>query len=629
MAPKRRDDNEQSKMTRIAVVNPDRCRPKKCALECKRCCPVNQQGKLCIEVEKDKKTSTISEELCIGCGLCVKRCPYNAIDILNLPSNLESQVVHRYGQNSFKLHRLPLPRPGQVLGLIGANGTGKSTALSILKGKTKPNLGNYKNEPTWEDIIKYFRGSEHQAYFQHILQETVKAIIKPQFVDQIPKALKGTIREQLKKLDERNMADHYAKELDLVHILDNNIETLSGGELQRFTIAMICVQQGNVLMFDEPSSYLDVRQRLTAASVIRKLLVHDNYVIAVEHDLSVVDFMSDYVSVLYGRPNTYGIVTMPYGVREGINVFLEGYVPTENLRFREEKLDFHLTADMDEIVKKTARFSYPKMTKQLGQFKLSIDAGDFNESEIIVLLGENGCGKTTFIRMLAGFEKSDNGESAPQMTVSYKPQKIAPKFEGPVKDLLQSKIFASLSHPQFVTDVLRPLNMEELYEVDVQHLSGGQRQRVALTLALGTPAHIYLIDEPSAYLDSDQRIIAAKVIKRYIMHTKKTAFVVEHDFIMATYLADRVVVYDGQPGVDSHARAPSSLMDGMNSFLKSLNITFRRDPDNFRPRINKLESQKDQKQKVAGSYFYMTEPIKDATGKIIKKKKGDEDDDSD
>ena len=622
MPPKRRDDNEQAKMTRVAVVNPDRCKPKKCAFECKRCCPVNQQGKLCIEVDKTSKTSQLSEELCIGCGLCVKRCPYQAIDILNLPSNLESQVIHRYGANSFKLHRLPLPRPGQVLGLVGANGTGKSTALNILKGKVKPNLGHYKNEPTWEDVIKHFRGSEHQAYFQHILQETVKAIIKPQFVDQVPKAVKGKVGDQLKKYDERDMAEHYAEALDLKHILNNDIATLSGGELQRFTIAMICVQKGNVLMFDEPSSYLDVRQRLTAATVIRKLLTHDNYVICVEHDLSVVDFMSDFVSVLYGRPNTYGIVTMPYGVREGINVFLEGFVPTENLRFREEKLDFHLTADMDEVVKRVARYEYPDMCKTLGSFKLTIDAGDFDDSEIVVLLGENGCGKTTFIRMLAGFEKSDNGATLPQLAVSYKPQKIAPKFEGPVKDLLQSKIFPSLSHPQFVTDVLKPLNIEELYDVDVQHLSGGQRQRVALTLALGTPANIYLIDEPSAYLDSDQRIIASKVIKRYIMHTKKTAFVVEHDFIMATYLADRVVVYDGIPGVDSHARAPTSLMEGMNKFLKSLSITFRRDPDNFRPRINKLDSQKDQKQKASGNYFYMAEPLKDAKGNLIKAGKG-------
>ncbi len=139
----------------------------------------------------------------------------------------------------------------------------------------------------------------------------------------------------------------------------------------------------------------------------------------------------------------------------------------------------------------------------------------------------------------------------------------------------------------------------------VQNLSVKELQRVAIVLCLGTPADIYLVDEPSAYLDSEQRIASAKVIKRFIMHAKKTAFVVEHDFIMATYLADRVIVYDGVPGIETTARSPQALIPGMNTFLKQLNITFRRDPTNYRPRINKMESIKDREQKLAGNFFYM------------------------
>lgn len=75
--------------------------------------------------------------------LCPPRCPFEAIAIINLPTNLDSQVTHRYTANAFKLHRLPTPRPGQVLGLVGTNGIGKSTALKILAGKLKPNLGRY------------------------------------------------------------------------------------------------------------------------------------------------------------------------------------------------------------------------------------------------------------------------------------------------------------------------------------------------------------------------------------------------------------------------------------------------------------------------------------------------------
>lgn len=171
--------------------------------------------------------------------------------------------------------------------------------------------------------------------------------------------------------------------------------------------------------------------------------------------------------------------------------------------------------------------------------------------------------------------------------------------------LFLKKIKAAFMHPQFNTDVLKPLQTEPIIDQEVGNLSGGELQRVAICLALGTPADIYLIDEPSAYLDSEQRIIAAKVIKRFILHAKKTAFIVEHDFIMATYLADRVVVYDGQPSVEATAGSPQSLLTGMNKFLSSLQITFRRDPTNFRPRINKMDSVKDKEQKASGNFFFL------------------------
>jgi len=243
--------------------------------------------------------------------------------------------------------------------------------------------------------------------------------------------------------------------------------------------------------------------------------------------------------------------------------------------------------------------------KSLGNFKLSIKSGGFTESEILVLLGQNGTGKTTMIRMLAGLLKPDSGGEVPELNVSYKPQKISPKFPGTVRQLLHSKIKDSWMHPQFMTDVTRPMQIEPYLDQEVKVLSGGELQRLALVLCLGQAADIYLIYEPSAYLDSEQRIIAARVIKRFILHAKKTAFVVEHDFIMATYLADRVVVLDGVPSLDCVAHTPQSLLTGMNTFLKMLEITFRRDPTNFRPRINKYGSVKDREQKESGNYFFL------------------------
>lgn len=169
--------------------------------------------------------------------------------------------------------------------------------------------------------------------------------------------------------------------------------------------------------------------------------------------------------------------------------------------------------------------------------------------------------------------------------------------------------------------------IDQIIDNEVQTLSGGELQRVAIVLALAKPCNIYLIDEPSAYLDSEQRVIAAKVMKRWIMSSKRAAFVVEHDFIMATYLADKVIVFDGEPAKKAFCSAPESLVTGMNRFLKMMNITFRRDPTNFRPRINKENSVKDQEQKLAGNYFLLDESdakIKEAQKKLEAMNNGEE-----
>ncbi|KAF2722677.1 ABC transporter domain-containing protein [Polychaeton citri CBS 116435] len=601
------------KLTRIAIVNSDKCKPKKCRQECKKSCPVVRTGKLCIEVAPDSKIAFISERLCIGCGICPKKCPFDAINIINLPTNLETQVTHRYSANSFKLHRLPMPRPGQVLGLVGTNGIGKSTALKILSGKLKPNLGRYDDPPDWEEILKYFRGSELQNYFTKVLEDDLKAVTKPQYVDQIPRAVKGENRSVGFQITQRCQVDkermeEIVTELELKNVWDRNVDLLSGGELQRFAIAMVCVQKADVYMFDEPSSFLDVKQRLAAGRLIRSLLRPDCYVIVVEHDLSILDYLSDFICCLYGKPAVYGVVTAPFSVREGINIFLDGHVPTENLRFRDESLQFRIAEATDDFQNDKSRgYEYPAMVKTLGNFSLSIDTGSFTDSEIIVMMGENGTGKTTFCKMLAGAEKPDNNKKVPEMHISMKPQKITPKFQGTVRQLFFKKIKAAFLNPQFQTDVYKPLKLDDFIDQEVQNLSGGELQRVAIVLALGLPADIYLIDEPSAYLDSEQRIIAARVIKRFIMHSKKTAFVVEHDFIMATYLADRVIVFEGEPSIKSHACKPESLLSGCNRFLESLSVTFRRDPNTYRPRINKNGSQLDTEQKNAGNYFFFEE----------------------
>ena len=211
----------------------------------------------------------------------MKKCPFEAVTIINLPSNLDKCTTHRYSANSFKLHRLPIPRPGEVLGLVGTNGIGKSTALKILAGKQKPNLGSYQQPPDWTEILAYFRGSELQNYFTKILEDDLKAVIKPQYVDQIPRAVKGSVQQLLDKKDELKNQAQVCNILDLVKVKDRNVEDLSGGELQRFACAMVCIQDADIFMFDEPSSYLDVKQRLNAARAIRDLLQGNKFIIVV------------------------------------------------------------------------------------------------------------------------------------------------------------------------------------------------------------------------------------------------------------------------------------------------------------------------------------------------------------
>jgi len=612
---KKAQTDDDGTSSRIAVVNGDKCKPKKCRQECKRSCPVVRMGKLCIEVKGTDKIAWISEELCIGCNICTKKCPFEALTIINLPSNLKSETTHRYGANSFKLHRLPTPRPGQVLGLVGTNGIGKSTALHILAGKIKLNLGEFVDSPDWEQILRYFRGNELQNYFTKMIEDDIKAVMKIQYVDKLSKIKGANERKVMDIIDAKcDKGDEkkafYMDIFELNHVKDREIRQLSGGELQRFACCMCCVQRADVYIFDEPSSYLDVKQRISMSKAIRSLLRHDNYVIVVEHDLSILDYMSDFICVLYGTPGAYGVVTFPSGVREGINDFLEGFIPSENLRFRDSALKFRVGENAeadDETVKKLCAYSYPELTKTLGDFQLNMKEGDFTDSEIIVILGENGTGKTTFVRLLAGSIAPDDEEDAenmPKLNVSYKPQKVSPSFPGTVRQLLHAKICKAYIHPQFIADVIKPMKIPEIMDREVKNLSGGEIQRVALTLCLGKPADVYLIDEPSAYLDSEQRLHAAKVIKRFVLNAKKTAFIVEHDFIMATYMADRVIVFEGEPGIKTWANPPTSLVDGMNLFLKNIEITFRRDPNNFRPRINKDQSIKDCEQKKSGNYFF-------------------------
>jgi ATP-binding cassette subfamily E protein 1 len=322
--------------------------------------------------------------------------------------------------------------------------------------------------------------------------------------------------------------------------------------------------------------------------------------------------MPDSISLLYGTPGAYGVITAPFTARESINHFLDRFIPTENTRIRKDGLVFviHDDADLPVLEGENRQFSYPRMRLRLGDFQIEVERGSFRNGEIVVLLGQNGVGKTTFIRMLARQYVADESEfPIPELSVSYKPQNIQPRFAGTLQQLLDAKIQDAMAQDMFNEMVIQPLNLTHLMDRKVKKLSGGELQRVAMALSLGANADLYSIDEPSAFLDAEQRVVIAKIIKRYIMNTGKTAFVVEHDFIMATYLANRVLVFDGRPGVSTVAREPQTLVRGMNHFLRQMEVTLRFDPTTHRPRINKYNSVKDKTQKQADKYYVIDDSV--------------------
>jgi ATP-binding cassette subfamily E protein 1 len=555
-----------------------------------------------IRIEGNK--AVISEMLCSGCGICVKKCPFKAISIVNLPDELEKDCSNRFGENAFKLFRLPTPSPGTVLGLLGQNGIGKTTTLKVLSGEIKPNLGNYQNPPDWNKIIQHYRGSTLQDYFQKISENRLKVAHKPQYVDKIPKAISGKVGELLEKVDERKLLGNLAEQLELTKVWDRPLDVLSGGELQRVAVAAALCREADVYLFDEPSSYLDVKQRLQVAKAIRSLKDYGKTIIVAEHDLAIIDYLSDQICVFYGEPAVYGVVSHVHGVRTGINIYLQGYIPDENILFRKEAIIFHEKPPAASAGAHETLLKWERMEKTFEGFKLVTQPGEIRRGEIIGILGPNGIGKTTFVKILAGLEEADDKRKLGELTVSYKPQYIAAEYEGTVQELLIRVAKENYASSWYKTEILQPLKINVLLDRNLAELSGGELQKVAIAACLSRKADLLLLDEPSAYLDVEERLNMARTLRRVVEAHGVPAFVVEHDVVTQDFIADRLMVFSGEPGVTGEANAPTSLRKGMNMFLKEMAVTFRRDSATRRPRVNKEGSKLDVLQKQIGEYYY-------------------------
>ncbi|MEF8831822.1 MAG: ribosome biogenesis/translation initiation ATPase RLI [Halobacteriales archaeon] len=600
----------------IAVVDLERCQPDRCNYECKNYCPPNRTGKECITLRGEDADAgkpdqvRISEEICLGesCGICVEKCPFDAIEIINLPQELQDDPVHRYGENAFSLYGLPVPQRGQVTGILGPNGIGKTTAVKILAGELTPNLGNYAEQPDWDAVQDAYRGTELQDYVAAVRTGEVTVSRKPQYVDHIPDRFDGATRDLLESTDERGALDELVERLSLSPVMDQAIDSLSGGELQRVAIAAALAREADFYFFDEITPYLDIGQRVAVARLLSELAEReDRSMLVVEHDLAILDMLADTLHVAYGEPGAYGVVTDAKSVRNGINEYLAGYLENENMRVRPEPIEFEEHAPRP-VAGADVLVEYPDMAKSFGEgeFALEVEGGTLRTDEVLGIVGPNGIGKSTFAKLLAGRLEPDGADLDLDLTISYKPQYV--EVDQAIRvDAFLSSITDDFGTSYWNTEVAQPLALERIMEQTLPDLSGGERQRVAIAAALSREADLYLLDEPSAHLDVEQRVRATRAIRRYAEANDTTVVVIDHDIYMIDLLSDRLMVFDGEPAVAGHASPPQSMRAGMNEFLTNLDVTFRRDERTSRPRINKPDSQKDKEQKRAGEYYYAPE----------------------
>ncbi len=590
---------------RVAVLDQELCQPKKCGLECIKYCPVNKSGAECIVLNEETKKAQIDEDICNGCGICVKVCPFDAITIVNLASELATDKIHQYGPNSFRLYKLPTPKKGEVVGLLGRNGMGKSTVVNILSGNLKPNLGRYENPPEWDEILKYYSGTELKQHFQKIEQKQIRASIKPQQVHHIAEAFDGTGNELLDKYDERGVSRELVRELGLQNSMEQSLKELSGGELQRIAVAAAASKDAEFYFFDEPSSYNDVFQRAGVARVIQGLATIGKSVMVVEHDLTLLDFLSDFIEVLYGEPAAYGIVSNVLSTKVGINVFLDGYLPTENVRFRDKKFSFDVSSTSTENFQEGSDvIVYPKLEKKYSKFSVTIEPGRVRKGEVLGIMGANALGKTTMMKMIAGVEAPDTGTVDKKIKIAYKPQYLQNDLDVEVLSILDKANGNPVEGSMEEEQILDPLKIKKLYNKSIKNLSGGELQKVAVASCLLQKVDVYALDEPSAFLDVEDRIAVAKFLQKFVRSFGKSAIVIDHDLQLMDLLSDTMIIFEGESGVAGKATPPMPKADAMNRFLKSLDMSFRRDEKSLRPRVNKLESRLDKDQKSSGNFYY-------------------------
>ncbi|KAH0886923.1 hypothetical protein HID58_063019 [Brassica napus] len=506
-------------------------------------------------------------------NLEIEQMTREARQVTNVANDVPLDIpTHRYGPGSFDIHGLPNLYLGTVVGLLGGKSTGKTTCLKILAGQLKPNLGRFEDPPEWDEIIDHFDTEHIRTYLTRLQTNTLNVALKSQDLTVYRSSL--TVRTSLEESKGTGFdsMEELIEDLDMTSMLDTCVTDLSDAELQRFAIASTIVQMADVYLFDEPTIFLDARQKYQVARVILSVVKPDRYVCITDNDMSVLDLVCDHI--LYtGEETTSG------------EVHLDHYPLT--------------LEELSEEIVTPPTYRYPEtVVKGFGTFSLHVMGGDLRSSEITVVLGNMHTGKTLFLEWLNRISVGQD--------FSHKDQKMIKcenRHDTVATHLYRLIRFSSLDRV-FQELVLKPLGIVKILDKRIKEVSQSTLQKIAIATCLGQEgARVFLLDEPSIHLDARERVIAAQTIKRFIAYSRKAALVVEQDFMMATYLADRVIVVQGEPGVQSTVNSPVLMSNGVNQYLSDLNITCRTNRFTSLARMNKPRSVEDEEQKTGGHFF--------------------------
>jgi len=398
--------------------------------------------------------------------------------------------------------------------------------------------------------------------------------------------------------------------LDISAFANRILEQCSGGELQRFAIASVLIKEADIYIIDEPCTFLDVQKRIKLAQLLRERVQGFGNekkcpILVVEHDLAILDYLSDLVQLFYGVPHQFGIISRPLTTKKGINAYLTGFLKTENIEFREKEYGFKRSTSGRTWSNAKIFARYGNISKSFESFHLSVNPGTIYASEILGIVGENGCGKSTFAKILAGELQPDLGSEFEriQAIVSYKPQYITQESSQTVRDFIIERALTYNFSEEILRILYRPLGVDKLFGLQISALSGGELQRVFICSCLAKRADLYILDEPSAYLDVEERIHIGQIIRTITKRNNAVAICIEHDIQIADSLIDRLLLFTGKPGVHGKTIGPLNKREGMNLFLKEIDVTFRRDTKTGRARLNKKSSQLDKAQRASGQLW--------------------------